>query len=82
MPIITSKFKTGLDNLGIEESAVVKIKKGAANPANPRLWVLYFCGVDEGNSEKVVRTWYFESEKNREKDIQNILQKYPNIVVE
>jgi hypothetical protein len=82
MPRIASKFKEGLDNLGIDLSRVNKVKRGVANPQNPYLSVLYFYGTDEANRERVVRTWFYNSEINREKEVRIIQEKFPELPID
>ncbi len=82
MATLSSKFKTGLDNLGVDVSKVKKLKRGKSNPSNPNLSVLYFYGVDESNKEKVVRTWFYTSEENREKELKAIMEKHPNLTLD
>ncbi len=82
MPTISSKFKTGLDNLRVDISKVNKLKRGTANPNNPNFSVLYFYGIDDTNCERVVRTWFYTSETNREKEVRSISEKYPELIIE
>jgi len=81
MPFITSKFRTGLDNPSIDARLVAKIKVVMPKPTNPKLWVTYFLGFDENNREKVVRTWFHQSERERGIDLERIQEKYPDMKV-
>lgn len=76
MPMLNSKYRTGLDNLSIDLSLVKKIQLGKPYPANPRLWIIYFWGEDENLKEKVVRTWFYSTELDREMEWKLIREKY------
>jgi hypothetical protein len=81
MPLFTSKFRSGLDNLSVDLSQVAQVKLGAPNPHNPKLWVLYFIGLDDAHKEKVIRTWFYQSETNRNVDIERILKAVPQCLI-
>ncbi len=77
MCLLKSKSRTGLDNLTIESSMVSKIELSPPFPKNPKLWILYFYGRDG----KVVRTWYYDSQAKRKKDLDQVLQKHSHLAV-
>lgn len=81
MPFLTSKFRVGFDNLTVELEKVNKIQLGRPNPIKPRVWVTYFWGHDETNREKVIRTWFYQSEQARETELNRIREKYPTLQV-
>jgi hypothetical protein len=81
MPLLTSKFRTGLDNLSIDVSQVKGIKLSLPNPDNPRLWVIYFIGFDIMGDEKVIRTWFYQSEQDRTKELNRIQVLLPHLMV-
>ncbi|GHB72055.1 hypothetical protein [Persicitalea jodogahamensis] len=69
MCVLKSKSRTGLDNLTIEESMVAEIRLSPPFPKNPKLWLLYFFGRDG----RIVRTWYYDSQAKRKKDLDLVL---------
>ena len=81
MSVLTSKFRVGFDNLTVELAKIKKIQLGRPNPINPRVWVTYFWGDDETKREKVIRTWFYQSEQARETELNRILEKYPTLQV-
>ena len=81
MPLIVSKYRTGLDNGSIDALLVKKIKLVVHNPDKPKLWITYFLGLDENEQEKVVRTWFHQSEQERDTDVARIREKYPEIQI-
>jgi hypothetical protein len=81
MPFLASKFRVGFDNLTVELSKIKKIQLSRANPTNPHLWITYFWGDDENNRERVIRTWYYKSEQERETELIRITEKYPALPV-
>lgn len=82
MPYITSQFRSGLDNLSVDSSQVNSVELSAPSPVNPRLWVTYFMKDEGGQGKKVVRTWFYTSEADRNKDLERIREKFPNIAVD
>ena len=81
MPFLTSKFRVGFDNLTVGLEKVKKIQLGRPNPINPRVWVTYFWGDDETKQEKVIRTWFYQSEQARETELNRIKEKYPTLQI-
>lgn len=81
MPFLTSKFRVGFDNLNVELTRIKKIQLGRPNPINPRVWVTYFWGFDETKQEKVIRTWFYQSEQARETELNRIMEKHPTLQV-
>lgn len=81
MPFLASKFRSGFDNLTVELSRIKKIQLSKPNPLNPRLWITYFWGDCENKQEKVIRTWFYQSEKERETDLNRIREKHPTLQV-
>lgn len=82
MPFLTSKFRVGFDNLTVELARIKKIQLGDPNPVNPRVWVTYFLGNDETKQEKVIRTWFYQSEQARETELTRIREKHPTLQVD
>lgn len=78
MTQLKSKFRSGLSNMTVEISEVAQFKLSPFFPQNPKLWVLYFYGHD-GN---VVRSWYYDSEQKRQKDLDQVLERCPHLKVE
>lgn len=76
---LTSKFRTGFDNLSVPVAAITLIQK---NAYNERLAVLYFYGLNGDNTSKVIRTWFYQSVNDLEKEVTSILKKYPNLIVQ
>lgn len=76
---LTSKFRTGFDNLSVPVSTVTRIQK---QTCNDHFSVLYFYGVSDKSDSQVIRTWFYKSESDLEKDIIQIQRKYPDLVVE
>ena len=64
--------------MAVEPSEVSKVKLGSPFPQKPNLWVLCFYG---GN-DRLVRTWYYDSEKKRRKDLDQVLEHCPHLPVE
>jgi len=81
MPLLTSKYRKGLDNLSVDMSRVTKVQFKTPCPNNPRLWVTYFWGMDENQKEKVVRTWFYNSQQEWETELARIQEKYPSISI-
>jgi hypothetical protein len=81
MPFLASKFRSGFDNLTVELSRVKKIQLSKPNPLNPRLWITYFWGDCENKKEKVIRTWFYQSEKERQTELDRIREKHPTLQV-
>jgi|GEM_PF-1427637 hypothetical protein len=75
---LTSKFRTGFDNLSVPVDAVMRIEK---KTCNDRLSVLYFYGLNEKNSSQVIRTWFYQSASDLEKDLMLIQKKFPDLDV-
>ena len=78
MTQLKSLYKAGISNLAIEPSKVSKVKLGSPFVQKPNLWVLCFYG---GN-DQLVRTWYYDSEKKRQKDLDQVLEQCPHLLVE
>ena len=77
MVLLKSKFRTGLNNLTVEEAMVEKIKLSPPYPKKPNLWLLYFFGQDD----QVVRTWFYDSQVKRQKDLDQVLIQCPRLKV-
>jgi hypothetical protein len=77
MTLLRSKFRTGLDNPAVKDSEVTKIKLSPPFPQKPKLWILYFFGKEEN----VVRTWYYDCQKKRQKDLDQVLEQCSHLTV-
>ncbi|MPR37294.1 hypothetical protein [Salmonirosea aquatica] len=78
MALLKSKFSIGLHNLTVEEAELATIRLSPPYPAKPNVWVLSFYGTDG----QVVRTWYYDSEKKRKLDLDQVLKRCPRLKVE
>lgn len=82
MPFLTSGFRARFDNLTIELTRIKKSSWAGPYPINPRVWFTYFWGQDEAEQEKVIRTWFYQSEQARETELIRLREKYPTLLVE
>ncbi len=78
MVYLRSKYRSGFDNLDIDGTTVKKIKLSPVTPAGDKLCMTYFLGTDD----KLLRTWRYDSDQNRQVDLEAVLKKYPNLTVE
>ncbi|MPR36718.1 hypothetical protein [Salmonirosea aquatica] len=78
MTLLKSMYKGGIANLAVEPSNVSKVKLNSPFDQKPNLWVLCFYG----ENDQLVRTWYYDSEKKRQKDLDQVLKQCPHLKVE
>lgn len=81
MQIISSKLRIGLDSRPIEPEKVKRIKLGVNDPLNPRLWILYFYGIECDQVERLIGMWFYNSEGKRSRELRQLGKKYPHIEI-
>ncbi len=81
MKFIQSAFKLKGINPPVERSKVVRIEEEPANPSHPELWILFFYGFNDDENEKIVRTWFYNSEQMQKIELQILQEMYPSIKI-
>ena len=81
MSRIKSKYNDEFDNRPMDSSNIVRIKKSPASTRNKNLWILRFYGLDENQNKKVLRSWFYTTERKRRDDLCGILKNYPKIEI-
>ena len=82
MVTITSMYNLRNVNPPIELSKVTRIERAPANPENPHISILYFYGKQIEGFDKIVRTWFYKSEYEREEELSRLRNRYPSLFID
>jgi hypothetical protein len=83
MELVSSKLRVNLDvdyEFVLED--VKRVKLSVDNPSKPGLWLMYFYGLDEKQTERIIRVWFYDSERKRSIELQTLQERYPQIKIE
>jgi hypothetical protein len=82
MPLLTSKYRSGLDNLSVDVSTVTRVQLKTPCQSSNSLWITYFWGMDATSKEKVIRTWFYKSESEWQAELKRIREKHPQLKID
>ena len=77
MFLIHSQYIADFDNRPMNPSSVQKIKLSPASLRNVHLWILRFYGTEE----KVLRSWFYNTDQERKDDLEGVVKDNPQIEI-
>jgi hypothetical protein len=82
MKLISNELRIGFDvDYDLNYEHVKGVKLSVDNPKEPRLWIIYFYGMDNHKKERIIRVWFYDSEWKRTTELQVLREKHPHIKV-
>ncbi|GHB54982.1 hypothetical protein [Persicitalea jodogahamensis] len=79
--MLTIKSMYNLRNVNppIEFSKVTRIERAPDNHKNQNISILYFYGAQADGFDKIVRTWFYKSESDRETELRRLREQYSSL---
>lgn len=65
----------------LDFTKVKSIKLDVDNPAEPKIWIIYFYGQFQNAKQYVIRIWFFYSEQDRAIQLEHTVRQYPHIQI-
>lgn len=81
MQTLTLKTQQNFNTPTLNFNKVKSIRLDVDNPAETKIWILYFYGQFQNARQYVIRIWFFYSEKDRSVQLDRILKQYPHIQI-
>lgn len=79
MQPFTLNLGQNLSTPTIDFGKVRSIKMDVDNPANPKIWIIYFYGQRKNAKQYIMHMWFFYTEKDRFVQLERTLKQYPHI---